>query len=129
MQLFDEDFKEALQGSEVREFIKVHDKEKEKDYYIVPFDKRVNGQYLSRAAILIDATTSVVTTTSYVEEPVRYVQLTKKEAVAKVIEDYPEVAYENIEARLVYEDGDTSPSRFYPYWEITAGEKIYRKRQ
>ena len=119
-QLLDEDFIEAVQGSEVREFIKVERIDGGDDYYIIPFDESVKGRYLSRAAIRIDAETSAVITSSYVKEPTRYVQISKAEAIEAV-----EGAPDGAEARLVYKDAGPTSSAFYPYWEVTVGELKY----
>ncbi|MCG2704882.1 MAG: right-handed parallel beta-helix repeat-containing protein, partial [Candidatus Omnitrophica bacterium] len=124
-QLLDEDFKNAVEGSEVREFIKVHRNDTAEDYYIIPFDKYVNNQYLSQAAMLVDASTSCIITTSYVKEPVRYIQLTKEEAIAQIVKSKPELRNKDIEARFVWEPGKVTESPFYPYWEVTAEGKNY----
>ena len=123
--LLNEDFKSSIDGSLAREFIKVTRLDIGKDYYIVPFDKYECGRYSSYAAILIDATDGHFIQASYVKEPVIYVPITKEEAIEAIIKDMPDAVKENIDARLVWQPGETSPSPFYPYWEVTVGEKIY----
>ena len=123
--LENEDFKSAIDGSIVREFIKVHRIDTEKDYYIIPFDKYTQGRFLSYAAILVDAENGYLMQASWVKEPTRYIQLTKEEAIAKVLEKHPEYDGEYIYARLVWQPGEVTHSPFYPYWEVTIGEKRY----
>ena len=122
-----EDFVAAVDGSEVREFIKVHRNDTGEDYYIIPFDKYVNGEYLSQAALLMDAKTSAIIADSYVDEPTRYIQITEAKAIERTAREYPSVTSENIDfISLVWEPGEATLSRFYPYWEIVAaGMKYY----
>jgi len=123
--LLDGNFIEAVDNSEVRDFIKVHRNDTGEDYYIIPFDKYIDGQYLSKAAVLIDAGTSAVIADSYVKEPVRYVQITKEEAIEAIAKEVPGAAKENMDARLVWQPGEVSSTPFYPYWEVTVGQNKY----
>ncbi|MBL7071486.1 MAG: PKD domain-containing protein [Candidatus Omnitrophica bacterium] len=125
MLLLNEDFKQAIKDSVAREFIKVHRPDTGKDYYIIPFDKFVKGRFLSYAAILVDAQDGHFMQASYLNEPARYLPMGESEAIEKAIILYPELRDEYMEARLVWSPEGPTNSPFYPYWEITSGEKIY----
>ena len=126
MLLLNQDFKSAIKDSYAREFIKVLRKDTGREYYVIPFDKFSEGSYKSYAAILVDAIDGHFKQATYVEEPVRYVQVTKEEAIAKVMESEPEIGIEDIDAKLVWEPGQLTSSQFYPYWEVSVGDVIYR---
>ncbi|MBU4487925.1 MAG: hypothetical protein KKI13_02515 [Candidatus Omnitrophica bacterium] len=126
MLLLNENFKKAIQNSVVREFIKVCRIDVGRDYYIIPFDKYTGGQFQSYAAILIDGEDGHFIQASYVEEPTRYVQISKEEAIQEVMESITKTATAvNIEARLIWKPGGPTASPFYPYWEVTVGDKKY----
>ncbi|MBU4377412.1 MAG: carboxypeptidase-like regulatory domain-containing protein [Candidatus Omnitrophica bacterium] len=123
--LLNADFKEAVQGSVAREFIKVLRKDTGESYYIIPFDKLTNGQFASYAAIAVDATDGHFLQGSCAKEPTRYIQLTKEEAIAEAIGQNPELDGQEINAQLIWERGGLTSSPFYPYWEVTAGGRTY----
>ena len=124
--LLNADFKEAVQGSVAREFLKVLRKDTGESYYIIPFDKLTGGQFASYAAIAVDAVDGHFLEGSCVKEATRYIQITKEEAIAKVIGLNPMLEGQEIDAQLVWERGGLTASLFYPYWEVTTcGEKYY----
>lgn len=125
MLLLNEDFKRAVSNSVAREFIKVHRIDTGKDYYIIPFDKFTRGRFRSYAAIIVDAKDGHFVQASYVNKPTRYIQMTKEEAIERVTKDHPEATTNNIKTRLVWKAGELTASPFHPYWEVTAGAKIY----
>ena len=73
----------------------------------------------------MDAETSEIIADTYVTEPTRYVQITKEEAIEAIINAYPAARTQEIGARLVWEPGGVTLSRFYPYWEVTVGASKY----
>jgi PKD repeat protein len=123
--LLNEDFKDAIGDSIAREFIRVRRLDTEKDYYLIPFDKYIRGSFLSYAAIIVDAEDGHFIQSSYVKEPARYIHITEEEAVKSVIEENPEADAGSIDAHLVWQPGGPTSSPFYPYWEVTVGEKKY----
>jgi len=125
MLLVNEDFRRAIDGSIARAFIKVYRTDTQKDYYIIPFDKFIKGRFLSYAAILVDARDGHFLQASYVNEPTRYVQIQKEQAIEKVISGYPELTGERIQVRLVWCPDGPTLSPFYPWWEVIAGEKRF----
>lgn len=124
--LTDEDFREAIEGSIVREFIKVERKDGKGSYYIIPFDKHTRGQFLTYAAIIVDAATGAFKQASWVEEPVRFVPITKSQAQNLAL-DY---ARENLgqhrlkisSSELVWQPKGLSNSPFSPYWKVSIGK-------
>ena len=119
--LSDEEFREAFDGSQIREFIKVRRlDDSDLDYYLIPFDKYVKGQFLTYAAIIIDASDGSFRQASWVEEPTRFVQIKKDKALKLLFEKYSyleSIALDN--AELVWEPDGVSDSPFYPYWKIS----------
>jgi hypothetical protein len=125
MLLTDEVFQKAIDGAVARDFLYVTRTDKGEEYILIPFDKFTKGEFLSYAAIMVDRELGYFKQGSWVEEPTKYLQVSKEEAIAKVVELYPEAAAKKTEARLVWEPNNLSSSPFYPYWEITAGEDKY----
>jgi len=123
--LLNEKFKSAIENSTVREFIKVRRNDTGKEYYIIPFDKLEAGRYYSYAAIIVDAEDGHFMEGSYVEEPAIYVQISEEEAINKVLESMPEAAADKVEAVLAWEPKGATLSPFYPYWEVTVGDKKF----
>ncbi|MCG2704883.1 MAG: Ig-like domain-containing protein [Candidatus Omnitrophica bacterium] len=126
MLLTDENFKKAIDGALARDFLYVKRLDIDEEYLLIPFDKFTEGKFLSYAALIVDKETGAFKEGSWVKEPTRYVQLSKQEAIEKVIELHPEAVTKNIDARLVWSPGaNMTSSPFYPYWEVTAGENKY----
>ena len=126
--LSDEKFKEAFDGSQVREFIKVRRTDKpDSYYYLIPFDKYVKGQFLTCAAIIIDAKDGSFRQASWSEEPARFIEITKDKALGLLLEKYPHL--ENVAlgtAELAWAPQCASKSPFYPYWRISFGnDEVY----
>jgi hypothetical protein len=119
--LSDEKFKQAFDGSQIRNFIKVRRTDiPDSHYYLIPFDKYVKGQFLTYAAIIIDANDGSFRQASWAEEPARFIQITKNKALKLLLEKYPHlknVALDN--AELAWEPQGASKSPFYPYWRIS----------
>jgi hypothetical protein len=129
--LTDEKFASAIQGSIARSFIPVKRLDKEnKDYYLIPFDKFSRGQFLSFAALIIDKTEGYFKQASWVEEPVRFIQVTKDEAIETVVAQFigqegQEIEEpEDIQAGLVWSP-ELSNSPFYPVWKVSISGKSY----
>ncbi|UCB56525.1 MAG: right-handed parallel beta-helix repeat-containing protein [Candidatus Omnitrophota bacterium] len=122
--LTDEKFTQSIQGSIARSFIPVQRLDKAgKDYYLVPFDNFFQGQFLSYAAIIIDREEGYFKQASWVDEPVRFIQISKEEAIEKVLAQSEEEPAE-IKAELVYSP-ELTTSPFYPVWRITTEDKTY----
>lgn len=132
----DEGFREAFDASQARGFIKVRRMDKENSfYYLIPFDKYIRGEFLSSVAIIIDAETGSFKEASWLEEPARFIQISKEKAIELAIAEKQIVfgQYQNVTAELVWRPQGLSPygeasrsvSPFYPYWRIILGDKIY----
>lgn len=125
--LSDEKFRQAFDGSQIRTFIKVRRTDKcDSSYYLIPFDKYVKGQFLTYAAIIIDASDGSFRQASWVEEPTRFIQITKKKALKLLLEVYPYLRNVVVDAaELAWEPQGPSKSPFYPYWRISFGTEVY----
>ncbi|MCK4821003.1 hypothetical protein KA005_34880, partial [bacterium] len=127
--LSDEDFRQAFDGSQARSFIKVRRTDKENCfYYLIPFDKYVQGQFLTCVAIIINAEDGSFQEASWVEESTRFIQVTREEAVALVLSENPHLESEELNIELIWEPGAVSPSPFYPYWRISSGSEVYYRK-
>ena len=123
--LMDENFRNAFDGSQARGFVKVRRADKENEfYYLIPFDKYVNGQFLTYAAIIINAEDGSFKEASWVGEPTRFIQVTKDRATGLVISANPALQNADIKTELIWEPGGISQSPFYPYWKIASGNKV-----
>ena len=124
--LTDEDFREAIDGAQARSFIKVKRTDKDNSfYYLIPFDKYVKGQFLTAAAIIIDAEDGSFQQASMVQAPVRFIQVSKEKALELVLAQSPQLQDTELTVELVWKPGGLSPSPFYPYWRITVGDQEY----
>jgi len=122
--LTDEGFKEAFDGSQVRDFIKVKRDDKDSCYYLIPFDKYTRGSFLTYAAIIINAEDGSFKQASWVKEPTRFIQVTKQKALELVIKELSLSENAEVDVELVWEPGKCSQSPFYPYWKVIAGNMI-----
>jgi len=122
--LSDKGFREAFDGSQARDFIKVKRDDKDSSYYLIPFDKYTRGQFLTYAAIIINTEDGSFKQASWVKEPTRFIQVTKQKALELVMKElsFPENAETDVE--LVWEPGKLSLSPFYPYWKVVSGNMI-----
>lgn len=117
--LTDGNFIKAFDGSQARSFVKVKRVDKGKEfYYLIPFDKYVNGQFLTYAAMIIDAQDGSFEEASWVEEPVRFIQVTKEKAIKLVISEETTLQNTALDAELIWQPGGFSQSPFYPYWKV-----------
>jgi hypothetical protein len=120
--LTDTDFREAIEDSIVREFIKVEREDNGSSYYIVPFDKYIKGQFLTYAALTIDAQTGAFKQASWLEEPVRFVPVNKEKA-EKLAREYCAEEILQISSRLIWQPQGPSNSPFFPYWKVIVNEQ------
>ncbi|MDD5174143.1 MAG: Ig-like domain-containing protein [Candidatus Omnitrophica bacterium] len=124
--LTDEDFKKAFDGSQARTFIGIRRADKENSfYYLIPFDKYVNGQFLTYAAITIDSETGSFEEASWVKTPTRFVQIGKNKARELLLLKYPDMSDRKLDFELIWQPGAISDSPFYPYWKILSGSRVY----
>jgi hypothetical protein len=124
--LANEEFVSAIDGSFARNFYKVkRDDIEERYYYLVPFDRFVNGQFLTYTAIIIDAENGVFEQASWVKEPERFVPVTPERAIDILTEHDPYICKHYLEPELVWAPGAVSESPFYPYWKIRTRDKVY----
>jgi hypothetical protein len=124
--LTDEDFKKAFDGSQARTFIRIRRTDKENSfYYLIPFDKYVNGQFLTYAAITIDSETGSFEEASWVQNPTRFVQIGKDKARELLLSNYPDLFDKKLDFELIWQPGAISNSPFYPYWKILSGNRVY----
>ncbi len=122
----DENFVKAFDGSQARSFVKVTRADKENSfYYLISFDKYVKGQFLTYAAIIIDAQDGSFKEASWVEEPTRFIQVTEERAMELILSKDPELQNTNLNIELIWQPGGYSQSPFYPYWKATSDDKIY----
>jgi len=80
---------------------------------------------LTYAAIILDAQDGSFQQASWVEEPTRFIQVTKDKAIELVLALNPGLAKAELDAGLVWQQGSVSNSPFYPYWEIDTGGGVY----
>ncbi len=124
--LTDDNFVKAFDGSQATNFVKVRRADKDNDfYYLIPFDKYVNGQFLTYAAIIINAQDGSFKEASWVDKPTRFIQVTKDDAIQLVLSANPALQSASITAELVWQPSGPSQSPFYPYWQVTSGDLIY----
>ncbi len=124
--LTDEDFRGAFDGSQAREFVKVRRADMaDSYYYLIPFDKYVDGRFLTYAAVIVDAADGSFKEASWVEEPTRFIQVNKDEAIRLAESLDPLMHGAAIESELIWEPGSVSQSPFYPYWLLTSGDSAY----
>lgn len=125
--LRDENFRNAFDESQARKFIKVRRTDKENCfYYLIPFDKYVNGQFLTYAAIIIDAQDGCFKEASWVEKPARFVPIDKQTAINLVLTANAGLTRASLlDMELIWEPGGPSSSPFYPYWKISSLSGVY----
>ena len=124
--LLDKDFKRAFQKTLRRSFIKVRRIDRgESFYYIVPFDKNVRGELLTSLAIIVDAERGYFKEVLWVKKPVRYVIISKKEAIKLVLKETGFSHNGQIEAELVWEPCGVSYSPFFPFWKVIVDKEDY----
>ena len=117
--LTDSDFREAIEDSIAREFMKVERGDNQGSYYIIPFDKYTQGQFLTYAAIIVDAQTGAFKQASWVEEPVRFVPISKAQAEALAKDACLDIP-QSIDSYLIWQPHQgLSSSPFFPYWKVT----------
>ncbi|UCB57416.1 MAG: hypothetical protein JSV30_02205 [Candidatus Omnitrophota bacterium] len=124
--LTDPDFRQAIEGSYLCQVFKVEREDIQSSYYIIPFVKQTKGQFLASAALIIDVQTGVLKQASWVDEPVRFVPITKEEA-QKLALNY---ARENLRqhrlkitsSELIWQPQGLSNSPFSPYWKVSIGK-------
>lgn len=124
--LTDANFVKAFDGSQATNFVKVRRADNDNDfYYLIPFDKYVNGQFLTYAAIIIDTQDGSFKEASWVDQPTRFIQVSKDNAVQLVLSANPALQSANINAELIWQPDGPSQSPFYPYWQVTSGDMVY----
>ena len=96
-------------------------------YYIVPFGLRhefaERGSRLARGCVLVNAFTGAFEEVTTFGKPIRY--LAKEEALAIVASAMQRDTKElkNTEATLMFQPGDITHIRAYPFWRITVGKR------
>ena len=124
--LTDADCKNAFDGSQAMAFIKIRRADKDNSfYYLIPFAKCIDGQFLTYAAITIDSVTGSFEEASWVQTPTRFIQIGKKQAGALALSKYPDLSGQKLSLELIWQPGDISSSPFYPYWKISSGNRVY----
>lgn len=125
--LTDKGFIKAFDGSQARSFVSVRRSDKENEfYYLIPFDKYVGGQFLTYAAVIIDAQDGSFQQASWVEEPARFIQIPKDKAIKLILSENPALQNIGLDAELIWQPAGISASPFYPYWRAAAADgKIY----
>jgi hypothetical protein len=98
-------------------------------YYIVGFGLRGEtadrGERLVRVAVLVNAYTGATEEVTTFGRPIRY--LTEEEAraiVARAMHQEPE-RLRNAEAGLMFQHGDITHIRSYPFWRVRVGKKNF----
>ena len=91
----------------------------------VPFDKYVKGQFLTYAAIIINAENGSFEEASWVEEPTRFIQISREKAIEMVLSENADLLNMELNAELIWEPNSYSQSPFYPYWKVISGNEIY----
>ncbi|MFH1503809.1 MAG: hypothetical protein ABIH08_00230 [Candidatus Omnitrophota bacterium] len=127
--LTDPDFKQAIENSIAREFIKVKREDNLNSYYIIPFDKYLKGQFLTYAAIIINAQTGAFQQASWVPEPIKFVPVNEPKAISLVL-DYCQiqkniVAEKGIKSYLTWKPQSLSSSPFFPYWKVVINNSVF----
>ena len=124
--LTDDNFVKAFDGSQARCFFKVRRADKESSYYyLIPFDKYVNGQFLTYAAIMLNAADGSFEEASWVETPTRFIQVSKAKAINLASSLNCALRSDKTTAELIWEPTGISHSPFYPYWKVSLGNIAY----
>lgn len=124
--LRDESFRKAFDHAYARDFIKVRRlDQKNSFYYLIPFDKYQKGQFLTYAAIIIDAQTGAFKQASWTEEPTKFIPINEQTAIEILLSKYPLLLNADLTAELVWQPDSLSPSPFYPYWRISVSNQTY----
>jgi len=131
-------FADAFEGSREGKRVLVTRTNDGKNYYVITFEKNLNGEILTSAAIIVDADSGIFREASWVSEPEDYGWISKKEATDKALKYYlkrPRKGYKNvlieefyikdITAEFVWEPGKITSSPFQPYWKITVNGKVF----
>ncbi len=122
----DKGFVNAFSGAQAKRFIKVRRTDKENEfYYLIPFNKYADNQFLTYAAIIVNTEDGSFKEASWVDSPTRFIQVAKKEAIRLVLSANPALDSAKITAELVWQPGGPSQSPFYPYWKVTSGNMAY----
>ena len=124
--LSDDNFVKAFDGSQARAFFKVRRADKKDSYYyLIPFDKFANGQFLTCAAIIINASNGSFEEASWTGVPTRFIQVTRAKAMQLAASADPVLQDAKTTVELIWEPTGISSSPFYPYWEIALGDLVY----
>ena len=97
-------------------------------YYIVPFGVRgeeaERGGPLVRIAVLVNAYTGALEEVTAFGRPIRY--LTREEALAAVASAMrvERGGLEDVEATLMFQPGDITHIRTYPFWQVKVGRRF-----
>jgi len=122
--LTDSDFRKAVENSIAREFIKVERPDNNTSYYLIPFDKYAQGQFLTYAAIIVDAQTGSFKQASWISEPVTFVPIDKQKA-EKLVQDFCQEDTQATNSQLIWQPQGLSSSPFLPYWEVIIDNQTF----
>ena len=98
-------------------------------YYIVPFAFRnefaQRGSQMARACVLVNAYTGAIEEVTTFGRPIRY--LTREDALAMVASALQKNVreLEKVDAGLMFEAGDITHIRSYPFWRVVVGQRTF----
>jgi len=118
--LADKRFRDAINGATARAFLYVRRMDTEEEYILIPFDKFIEGRFMTSVAIIVDRKEGYFKQAKLLKEPIIYRQPKREEIIGRLQQQYPNL---DVDARLVWRPGRVSKSPFYPYWEVRIGEK------
>ena len=98
--------------------------ENSSDYYLIPFEKYANGQYLISVVLIVDATQGYFKEASWVSVPVDYSLMEKQEAIDLSLQKSGNES-EEIDAEMMWGLGKMSSSPYYPFWKVVLSEEVW----
>ncbi|MGR3309274.1 MAG: glycoside hydrolase family 2 TIM barrel-domain containing protein, partial [Candidatus Brocadiales bacterium] len=124
----------AFQGTEMGESILVNRIDiGGSNYYLVPFNRLIEGESLASAVIVLDANGGYFKEASWTTEPEKFLKVDKKRAIKLAMKRQPVFIYttkytsytQTIEAELIWKPNGYSSSPYKPYWKVNINGRIW----
>jgi hypothetical protein len=123
-------FRDAFRKTKARIPVKVKTlNAKFKDYYLVAFDKVINGKIVTSVVIILDAADGHFKEASWTTGKNIYLPVDKDKAINRVLNNYRSTIYPiktKITAELLWQPGAKSPTPYLPFWKVSVnGRSLY----
>lgn len=126
MLLADPNFQRAFDGSFARDFLPVHRLDKSQgDYLLIVFDRYLQGQFLTAAAVILDLASGRFKEATWLKEPARFVPLTAQEVISIIYRERPTAGELLSPPDLVWEPNGLSETPYQPYWRIRTLTEVF----